>query len=77
MCVIAVLQVQEGLDELLFNLLVLGSISNSDGRTWLATKTDYFIIECMPYMRAEKKFDGSSELNMVSYAFLVVIFVCI
>lgn len=44
---------EEGLDELLFNLLLLGSISNRDGSVRLTRRQDYFIIESMPLLRQE------------------------
>lgn len=41
-------QVESGVDELLFNLMILGSIVNSEGTVWQARETQYYIIECMP-----------------------------
>ena len=44
-------EVETGADELLFNLIILRSIVNSEGVVWQAQPTQYYIIECMPYTR--------------------------
>ena len=44
-------EVETGADELLFNLIILGSIVNSEGVVWQAQRSQYYIIECMPYTR--------------------------
>ena len=41
------------MDELLFNLLILGSVSDVEGCVWQAQKSDYYVIECMPFLRAK------------------------
>jgi len=47
--------VEEGVDEFLFNLLILRSIQHSDGTVWQTQYNHYYIIECMPrVIRSEK-----------------------
>lgn len=41
-------EVEEGADDLLFNLIILRSIVNSEGVVWQAQKQQYYVIECMP-----------------------------
>ncbi|XP_048239631.1 E3 ubiquitin-protein ligase rnf213-alpha-like [Haliotis rufescens] len=41
-------EVQEGVDYLLFNLLVLGSISNNMGHVWLKSPLDLYLVETIP-----------------------------
>jgi len=45
--------VQEGVDYLLFNLLVLGSITDRDGYVWTRSPTDLYVIETMPLMQRD------------------------
>ena len=44
-------EVEHGVDNFLFNLIILGSIVNSEGSVWQAQHTQYYIIECMPFSR--------------------------
>lgn len=44
-------EVETGADELLFNLIILRSIVNSEGVVWQSQSTQYYIIECMPYTK--------------------------
>ncbi|KAF6021244.1 hypothetical protein EB796_020445 [Bugula neritina] len=44
-------EVDSGVDELLFNLIILRSIVSSEGVVWQAQNTQYYIIECMPFTR--------------------------
>ena len=44
-------EVEQGIDELLFNLIILRSIVNSEGVVWQAQNTQYYVIECMPHTR--------------------------
>ena len=44
------LQVQEGVDALLFQLLVLGCLAHSSGHVWRRSELDYYIIENMPLL---------------------------
>ena len=37
-----------GVDEFLFNLVILGSVVNSDGVVWQFRGSQYYVIECMP-----------------------------
>ena len=39
-----------GVDEFLFNLVILGSVVNSDGLVWQFRGSQYYVIECMPLM---------------------------
>ncbi|XP_071112375.1 E3 ubiquitin-protein ligase rnf213-alpha-like [Haliotis cracherodii] len=41
-------EVQEGVDYLLFNLLVLGCISNNMGHVWLKSPLDLYLVETIP-----------------------------
>ena len=41
-------QVMSGVDEFLFNLVILGSLVNSDGVVWQSRGSQYYAIECMP-----------------------------
>jgi len=47
-------QVEFGVDELLFNLIILQSLVNSDGVVWQAKKSQYYVIECMPFIKQVK-----------------------
>jgi len=47
--------VQEGVDYLLFNLLILGSITDREGYIWSRAPTDLYLIETMPLMQREAK----------------------
>ncbi|XP_067940324.1 E3 ubiquitin-protein ligase rnf213-alpha-like [Watersipora subatra] len=42
-------EVEHGVDELLFNLVILRSLVNSEGVVWQVKKEQYYIIECMPF----------------------------
>jgi hypothetical protein len=46
-------QVLEGVDNLLFNLLVLGSITDRTGHVWTRLPSDLYVIETMPLMQRE------------------------
>ena len=46
-------QVQEGVDYLLFNLLILGSITDREGYVWTRSPADLYVIETMPLMQRE------------------------
>ena len=47
-------QVHEGVDNLLFNLLVLGSLTNSSsGEVWRRTSYDLYVIETLPVLNQE------------------------
>ncbi|XP_067673877.1 E3 ubiquitin-protein ligase rnf213-alpha-like [Haliotis asinina] len=41
-------EVQEGVDYLLFNLLILGCISNNMGHVWLKSPLDLYLVETIP-----------------------------
>ena len=38
----------EGVDHLLYNLLVLGCVSDDHGKVWLRSPMDLYIVETMP-----------------------------
>ena len=59
---------ESGVDELLFNLIILRSIVNSEGLVWQAQPTQYYIIECMPRMRKV------NPLSSVTFTCFTVIF---
>jgi len=40
-------------DYLLFNLLVLGSITDREGYVWTRSPTDLYVIETMPLMQRD------------------------
>ena len=46
----SLLQVQEGVDAFLFQLLVLGCLGHSSGYVWRKSEMDYYIIESMPLL---------------------------
>jgi len=48
-------EVQEGVDYLLFNLLVLGSITDQEGYVWCRSPLDLYVIETMPLMQRDTK----------------------
>jgi len=50
---LGVVQVLEGVDNLLFNLLVLGSITDRTGYVWTRSPRDLYIVETMPLMQRE------------------------
>ena len=50
-------EVETGVDEMLFNLVVLRSLVNSEGVVWQSQQTQYYIIECMPFTKV---------INMIS-----------
>ncbi|CAG2186352.1 RNF213 [Mytilus edulis] len=41
-------EVQEGVDDFLFDLIILGSLHHSSGNVWRKDAIDYYIIESMP-----------------------------
>ena len=43
-----ILQTEEGVDNLLFNLLVLGSLTDETGYVWRKSSTDLYLIETQP-----------------------------
>ncbi|XP_071122875.1 E3 ubiquitin-protein ligase RNF213-like [Mytilus edulis] len=43
-------EVQHGVDEFLFQLLVLGCLTNSSGYVWRKSTMDYYIVETLPLM---------------------------
>ncbi|XP_067936885.1 E3 ubiquitin-protein ligase rnf213-alpha-like [Watersipora subatra] len=47
-------EVESGVDELLFNLIILRSLVNSEGVVWQAQPTQYYIIECMPCINKDR-----------------------
>ena len=47
------MKVQQGLDHFLFNLLVLGSLTDSDGYVWCRMPHDLYLIENMPLMQKD------------------------
>jgi len=46
-------QVLEGVDYLLFNLLILGSITDREGYVWTRSLRDLYVIETMPLMQRD------------------------
>ena len=48
-------QVLSGVDFVLFNLLVLGSVTDRDGFVWRRSPLDLYVIETMPLMQREVK----------------------
>ncbi|PVD28712.1 hypothetical protein C0Q70_11306 [Pomacea canaliculata] len=50
-------EVQEGVDHLLYNLLVLGCIKNKEGKVWLRSPMDLYLVEAMPLLdqKAQQK----------------------
>ena len=57
-------QVQEGVDYLLFNLLILGSITDREGYVWCRSPVDLYVIETMPLMQREAKTAVSGALEI-------------
>ncbi|XP_067940322.1 E3 ubiquitin-protein ligase rnf213-alpha-like [Watersipora subatra] len=53
-------EVEHGVDELLFNLVILRSIVNSEGVVWQVKQEQYYIIECMPFT-AENGCHGAGQ----------------
>jgi hypothetical protein len=47
-------QVLEGVDTLLFNLLVLGSLTDYTGFVWKRSVRDLYVIETTPLLQKEK-----------------------
>ena len=43
-------QVQEGVDLLLYNLLVLGCITDVHGQVWRRSSSDLYLVEAMPLL---------------------------
>ena len=43
-------QVQEGVDHLLYNLLVLGYVTDSHGQVWLRSPMDLYLVETVPLL---------------------------
>lgn len=61
-------QVESGVDELLFNLIILRSIVNSEGVVWQAQPTQYYIIECTPFSREVGGIALSNHAIFVTYS---------
>jgi len=55
-------------DYLLFNLLVLGSITDREGYVWTRSPTDLYVIETMPLMQRD------NSRMAVCYSFILVLF---
>ncbi len=49
----SIVQVQEGVDDLLFNLLILGSITNKEGYVWRRSTSDLYVVETMPLLQRD------------------------
>ena len=60
---------QEGVDYLLFNLLILGSITDPEGHVWTRSPTDLYVIETMPLMQKD-----SSRMAVCLTLYLFMIF---
>ncbi|KAK7488216.1 hypothetical protein BaRGS_00020523, partial [Batillaria attramentaria] len=48
-------QVQEGVDHLLYNLLVLGCVTDHHGKVWLKSPMDMYLVETMPLLDQQDK----------------------
>ena len=48
------MQVQEGVDELLFSLLILGQLTAHSGHVWLRSKLDFYVVEVLPLMKSTR-----------------------
>ena len=59
------------MDYLLFNLLVLGSITDREGYVWSRWPTDLYVIETMPLMQR----DNSRMAVFYRFFYLLDIFV--
>jgi len=58
-------------DYLLFNLLVLGSITDREGYVWTRLPTDLYVIETMPLMQRD-----SSRMAVCSVFYSNILLVC-
>ena len=47
------LQVVEGVDHFLFNLLILGSVMDKQGLVWQRSDNDLYVVETMPLLQKE------------------------
>ncbi|KAK7459431.1 hypothetical protein BaRGS_00038999, partial [Batillaria attramentaria] len=77
-------QVQEGVDHLLYNLLVLGCVTDHHGKVWLRSPMDIYLVETMPlfdqlcavlvatrqFGDTEKSRKISSEIYQLPYLYL-------
>jgi len=53
-------------DYLLFNLLVLGSITDREGYVWSRLPTDLYVVETMPLMQRD------NSRMAVCYSFFII-----
>ena len=45
---------QEGVDDFLLSLIVLGCVSDCEGNVWRRSANDIYVIEAMPIVRQEE-----------------------
>ena len=57
-------KVQEGVDYLLFNLLVLGCLTDKTGFVWRRCPTDLYLIETLPLMILS----NNSKVRMIGWS---------
>ncbi len=60
-------QVQEGVDDLLFNLLILGSITDKEGYVWRKSCADLYVVETMPLLQKDMSNQVSSNLRFSQF----------
>ncbi|KAL8623379.1 hypothetical protein ACOMHN_065913 [Nucella lapillus] len=58
-------QVQEGVDHLLYNLLVLGCVMDSHGQVWLRSPMDLYLIEAMPLVDQKDSQKGDTLVHQM------------
>ena len=62
-CYFVFIKVRRGLDTLLFNLLVLGSLCNKMGRMWRRRNSDLYVIEITTNAHLPTGFSREEEIQ--------------
>ncbi|XP_070190023.1 E3 ubiquitin-protein ligase rnf213-alpha-like [Littorina saxatilis] len=58
-------EVQEGVDHLLYNLLVLGRVTDHHGQVWLRSPLDLYLIETMPLLDQKDAQKGEALVHQI------------
>ncbi|KAK7107714.1 hypothetical protein V1264_015588 [Littorina saxatilis] len=58
-------QVQEGVDHLLYNLLVLGCVTDRHGQVWLRSPMDLYLVETMPLLDQKDAQRGRALVHQI------------
>jgi len=57
--------IEEGVDSLLFNILILRCIGDGNGYTWTRMPHDLYVVECMPLVQMDAAMTGNKPRQFV------------